>query len=71
MTALAPVLEGFFLDRLTALRASPHTVAGHRDTYRLLLVFAHDRTGIPPWALDVADLTADLVTAFLDHSVCV
>jgi integrase/recombinase XerD len=67
VTALAPVLEGFFVDRLTALRASEHTVAGYRDTYRLLLVFAEQHTGIQPWALDVANIDAELVSAFLDH----
>ena len=67
MTALAPVLEGFFLNRLTALRASPHTVAGYRDTYRLLLAFAQRRTGVQPSLLDLAHLDAELIAAFLDH----
>ena len=48
MTALAPILEAFFTDRLAALRASPHTIAAYRDTYRLLLVFTQQRTGTPP-----------------------
>ncbi len=67
MTALAPVLEGFFVNRLTALRASQHTVAGYRDTYRLLLAFAQRRTGVAPSQLDLAHLDADLIRAFLDH----
>ena len=67
MTALAPVLQGFFVDRLTALRASQHTVAGYRDTYRLLLAFAQRRTGVQPSRLDLAHIDADLVCAFLDH----
>ena len=38
MTALAPILQGFFTDRLIRQRhASPHTVAAYRDTCRLLL----------------------------------
>ena len=41
MTALAPVLQAFFTDRLIAQRrASSHTIAGYRDTFRLLLGFA-------------------------------
>ena len=41
MTALAPVLQAFFTDRLIAQRrASPHTIGGYRDTFRLLLGFA-------------------------------
>ena len=46
VTALAPILQAFFTDRLIAQRrASPHTVASYRDTFRLLLGFAHARTG--------------------------
>ena len=34
MTALAPILEAFFTDRLMTQRgASPHTIASYRDTY--------------------------------------
>lgn len=67
MTALAPILEGFFTDRLTALRASPHTVGTYRDTYRLLLTFIQARTGKPPADLDVADLDDATIRAFCDH----
>ena len=62
MTALAPTLEAFFTQRLAAQRdASPHTVAAYRDTLRLLLVFAQNRTGTPPSRLDVGDLDAALI----------
>ncbi len=38
MSALAPTLEAFFTERLFQQRkASPHTVAAYRDTFRLLL----------------------------------
>jgi integrase/recombinase XerD len=67
VTALAPVLEGFFTDRLHALRASEHTIAGYRDTYRLLLRFVHQRTGRQPSQLDLSELDATLIGAFLDH----
>lgn len=68
MTALAPTLEAFFTQRLAVQRdASPHTVAAYRDTLRLLLVFALDRTGKQPSALDIADIDAALVAAFLTH----
>jgi len=68
VTALAPVLQGFFTDRLIAQRnASPHTIAGYRDTYRLLLTFAAARTRKRPSALDISDLDAPLVGAFLNH----
>ena len=41
MSSLAPLLEGFFTERLISQRqASPHTVAAYRDTICLLLSFA-------------------------------
>jgi integrase/recombinase XerD len=68
MTALAPTLQAFFTDRLTRQKnASPHTIAAYRDTMRLLLVFAEQRTGTPPSRLKIEDLDASLITAFLDH----
>ena len=46
MTALAPTLQAFFTDRLIGQRgASRHTIAAYRDTWRLLLGFAAQRTG--------------------------
>jgi site-specific recombinase XerD len=67
MTRLAPVLQGFFTDRLAAKRVSPHTVAAYRDTYRLLLIFVQDTRRIAPSKLDLADLDAGLIAGFLDH----
>lgn len=68
MTALAPILQAFFTERLIAqLQASGHTVAAYRDTFRLLLAFAHDRTSTPPCDLRLDDLDAELIGAFLEH----
>lgn len=68
MSTLAPTLEAFFTQRLATERdASPHTVAAYRDTWRLLLLFAQNRTGKRPSQLDFADLDAGLVTAFLTY----
>jgi site-specific recombinase XerD len=67
VTALAPVLEAFFTERLAQRQASPHTVASYRDTFCLLLRYAHDRLGKPPSRLDFADLGAPFIGAFLDH----
>jgi integrase/recombinase XerD len=68
MTALAPTMQAFFTERLIGQRqASPHTIAAYRDTFRLLLAFAHQRTGVEPHALDIEDLDVETVTAFLDH----
>ena len=50
---LAAVLHAFFLERLVAQRnASPQTVAAYRDSFRLLLQFAHQHVGKAPERLD-------------------
>jgi site-specific recombinase XerD len=68
MSALAPTLQAFFTDRLIRQRkASPHTIAAYRDTMRLLLSFATARLGKQPSKLEIGDLDAPLVGAFLDH----
>jgi integrase/recombinase XerD len=68
MTALAPVLESFFTDRLMTQRgASPHTIASYRDTFTLLLGHVHQQTGKLPAQLDLADLDAPVIGAFLQH----
>ena len=67
-TALAVLVEGFFTARLMRqLRASPHTVASYRDTFRLLLQFAERRLGRTPSTLSLADLDAPFVVDFLEH----
>jgi site-specific recombinase XerD len=68
MTSIAPTLQGFFTERLISQRrVSPRTIASYRDSLKLLLAFAQQRTGKPPNALDWADLDTELITAFLDH----
>ena len=68
MTTLAPTLQAFFTDRLIGQRAaSPHTIGAYRDTMRLLLAFTAERVHRPPNRLDLADLDAPLIGAFLTH----
>ena len=68
MSALAPTLQAFFTDRLASQKgASPNTVAGYRDSFRLLIRFASQRTRKKPSDLDIADLDAPLIAAFLEH----
>ena len=68
MSALAPALQAYFTDRLVAQRgASPNTIGAYRLTFRLLLQFAATRTGKPPSELDIAQLDAPLIAAFLNH----
>ena len=62
------LLETFFTRRLIAQRkASPHTIASYRDTFRLLLQFAERRLAKAPSKLTMEDLNAPFLGAFLDH----
>jgi integrase/recombinase XerD len=68
MTRLSPLLQSFFAERLARQRhASPHTVAAYRDSFRLLLTFVHEQTGKPPSKLQLEDLDAARIAAFLGH----
>ena len=65
---LPVLLQRFFTDRLSAqMEASPNTIAGYRDTFRLLLRFASERTGRVPTKLTIEDVDATLVSDFLAH----
>src|SRR3954469_22558217 len=64
---LAALLQSFFTTRLMAQRkASPHTIASYRDTFRLLLRFAQKRLRKAPSQLGLADLDPSLIDAFLN-----
>lgn len=68
MSALAPLLQAFFSERLARQRdASPHTIASYRDSFRLLLSFLHEQTGTPPSKLQLEDLDPAMIAAFLSH----
>ena len=61
------LLQSFFTKRLMAQRrASPHTIASYRDTFRLLLQFAHKELGKPASQITLEDLNATFLGAFLD-----
>lgn len=61
------LLQSFFSSRLIAQRrASPHTIASYRDTFRLLLQFAHKNLGKPPSQITMDKLNATFIGAFLD-----
>jgi site-specific recombinase XerD len=65
---LPALIQQFFTDRLHGqMDASPHTIAGYRDTFRLLLRFASEQTGKAPTKLTVDDLDCALVGDFLTH----
>lgn len=62
------LLQRFFTERLlTQQAASPHSVAGYRDTFRLLLRFAAARLRCAPSALRLEQLDAPFLEKFLDH----
>ena len=62
------LLQSFFTDRLRRQRqASPHTVAGYRDCFRLLLKFAKEQLGKEPSQVQINDLDAPFIGLFLDH----
>jgi len=67
-TPLAPALEAFFTDRLLCQqRVSPNTIASYRDAFRLLLAFVQQKTGTRPARLELTQLDAPTVGAFLEH----
>ena len=67
-TTLPALVQRFFTDRLcTQMQASPNTIASYRDTFRLLLRFASERTGRVPTKLKIGDLDQQLVGDFLAH----
>ncbi|MGE5765277.1 MAG: tyrosine-type recombinase/integrase [Mycobacterium leprae] len=68
VSTLAPLLQAFFTERLIGQRdASPHTVASYRDAICQLLRFTQRRTGKAPHQMDIDDLDAPLIGAFLNH----
>ena len=61
------MIERFFTERLMRQRGvSPHTIASYRDTFCQLLKFTQSRLHKPPSNLDLHDLDAPLISAFLD-----
>ncbi len=61
------LLQRFFTQRLMQQRrASPHTIASYRDSFRLLLHFAQARLSKSPTQLAFEQLDAPLIAAFLD-----
>jgi integrase/recombinase XerD len=68
VSVLAPTLQAFFTERLIDQRqVSPNTIAAYRDTLRLLLSFAAKQLHRQPSDLDLGDLDAGLIAAFLTH----
>jgi site-specific recombinase XerD len=64
----ANLVQQFFTDYMIQQRAlSPRTVASYRDTFVLMLRFAHEQQGKAPTDFQLADLNAKFLLGFLDH----
>lgn len=65
---LPSLVQQFFTDRLcTQMNASPNTIAGYRDTFRLLLRYASEKTGKLPTKLTLDDIDVEFVADFLSN----
>ena len=62
------LLAAFFTDRLMQqCRASPHTIASYRDTFRLLVGYAQSHLKKPPAQLGLESLDPEFLGGFLTH----
>lgn len=67
-STLPALLQKFFTERLIAqMEASPNTIAGYRDTFRLLLRFASQQNSKVPTKIKTEDLDSNLVSNFLAY----
>lgn len=64
---LASLVQSFFAVAMPQRGWSPLTSLSYRDAVKLLLRYATVRTGRPVTKLEVADLTPEIVSAFLSH----
>jgi integrase/recombinase XerD len=68
MTALAPHLAAFLREHLPHERkASSHTCATYAYSFQLLICFAASQLNVKPCKLEIEQLDAPLVLAFLKH----
>lgn len=68
MTALAPHLSAFLREHLPIHRkASEHTCDAYAYSFQLFVNFAARRLRLRPHQLEVEQLDADMMLAFLDH----
>ena len=66
--SFAALVQAYFAEHLTQHRAlSPQTIAAYRDAFMLFLGFAESRLGKAPTSMTLADITPDLIMAFLNH----
>ena len=62
------LIQTFFAEYITQQRAlSPCTVSAYRDTFMLFLDFTTKHCGKSPASMKLADVTPEVIRAFLDH----
>ncbi|MGB5936154.1 MAG: tyrosine-type recombinase/integrase [Ornithinimicrobium sp.] len=68
MNTLAVHLQTYFTTFAHSQRdLSAHTVSAYRDTWRMLITFLATRTGTSIERIDLGDINAENITAFLDY----
>ena len=66
--SFAALVQAYFTEYLTQQRAlSSQTIATYRDAFMLFLAFAESRLRKSPTDMKLAEVTPDLLMAFLDH----
>jgi site-specific recombinase XerD len=66
--SFATLVQTYFAEHLTQQRAlSPRTITTYRDAFMLFLDFTQVHLGKSPTAMVLADITPELIMAFLDH----
>ncbi|APA90358.1 site-specific integrase (plasmid) [Paraburkholderia sprentiae WSM5005] len=66
--SFAALVQAWFAEYLTQQRAlSEQTIAAYRDSFVLFLDFVEASLGKPPATMALADMTPELIMAFLDH----
>ena len=66
--SFATLVQTYFTEHLTQQRAlSPRTIATYRDAFILFLDFAEAHLGKSPVVMTLADITPEVIMAFLDH----
>lgn len=66
--SFAALVQAYFAEYLTQQRTlSAQTIAAYRDGFVLFLDFAEAQLGKSPAAMALADITPELIIAFLDH----
>ena len=71
MTAIAPLITGFLREYMPQARGySPHSCEAYAHSFRLLFAFAAQRLHMRPSRLELEQIDAEMVLAFLAHIEC-